>query len=205
MKKLSNNSFTQVNIIGPMNCPNILDNKDTFYIFVDGGTEKLNEIKPSNFISVGDNDSSDKKHDFTYPQKKDRSDLYLAFTHCPLVKEIRMYGFLGGRKDHEIFNLGESYNYLKNNKKCSKISFYDEKKIKQVTIINSHKSEISYCGSFSITSLENQLINIDGDIEYKGDYNLIPLSSQGLSNYSKGRITINSQAPLIIYFNHDLL
>ncbi|MFI5391452.1 MAG: hypothetical protein ACHQYQ_08830, partial [Bacteriovoracales bacterium] len=78
-------------------------------------------------ISVGDGDSSNFPMDFNLPEEKDYSDLKFALDLIPPnVEKINLWGFLGGRRDHEIINFGEVNNWLLKSK--NNVVFLFEKK-----------------------------------------------------------------------------
>src|SRR4051794_25182624 len=92
-------------------------------VYVDGGTRFRNEggwaaghgghsAFPT--VSVGDGDSSGGSLDELLPSEKDYSDLAFVLRSLPAsVNEVTLLGFLGGRRDHELANLGEVNEYLK--------------------------------------------------------------------------------------------
>ena len=80
-------------------------------LFIDGGSRFRNSPEG---LSLGDNDSSIGELDILLSPDKDFSDLSYALRNIPShYKEIHLQGFLGGRKDHEIINMGEVQNFLK--------------------------------------------------------------------------------------------
>src|SRR3982750_1407403 len=105
-------SQSQISVVGPM--LNRVFTPSAPTIFVDGGTqfrpvgEKNNPIR----ISVGDGDSGGINLDVLLPKEKDYSDLAFVLSNLPpTVRHVELIGFLGGRRDHELFNFGEVHKF----------------------------------------------------------------------------------------------
>ncbi|MFG1501280.1 hypothetical protein ABMA70_13820 [Halobacteriovorax sp. XZX-3] len=184
-------------IIGPMalTLPYIINSP---IIYVDGG---LNH-RPSDdhpYLSVGDNDSNTTSDnlDITLDENKDFSDLTYALTLIPdNITEIKLFGFLGGRLDHQMVTLGSIHHFLKERKHQTRCHF--EKKI----IANSSGNfSFTHEGIFSILSLEEQEITISGACDYplNGDKGVKTLSCLTLSNKAYGEVHITSKHPIFVY------
>jgi thiamine pyrophosphokinase len=84
--------------------------KKSLLIAVDGGVDRAFQMKVVPHISIGDWDSikNPKRlknlHHYTLLKNKDQSDLYYALTLVTSfqTKEVRAYGFTGGRSDHQL-------------------------------------------------------------------------------------------------------
>lgn len=171
---------------------------------VDGGanfTERMD-------IWIGDGDSFTQEIKcetiFRFSPQKSHSDLALALTLFSQDSNLTLHawGFLGGRKDHELLNLGEVFHFL-SSKKQSKVIFYDSvsKKITHEILsqgIWSYNKE----ALFSLAAVVPQKIRILGNCDYPlNDETLLPpLSSLGLSNFSRGEFTLHTSGPLMILF-----
>jgi len=175
--------------------------KDAPLLLVDGGADiavKLGLKASRSILTVGDGDSSIEDIDHRFNPEKDFSDLTGALNLVPNdVVELRLFGFLGGRKDHEFINFGELNQYLKNKKVKSKA--YLSQNILALGAgswkINTEK------GVFSLLSLEKGLVSLDGQVRYKVDppREIDVLSSQYLSNYTEGEFTLTTKYPLYLF------
>lgn len=188
------------NIIGPLNprFPSKLENFPC--LTVDGG---------GNFITsdiwIGDRDSAQELKQSTYqfllPQQKDKSDLALGLSLFESPREYRLflYGFHGGRFDHELSNTGEILQFLKQNPRA-RVELRDaESKLRGYYGREVHEHDIQ--GLFSIFTLEPTGLKIEGDCEYQGEkLEFQPLSSHGLSNKGWGKIRILSDVSYIVIY-----
>ncbi|MCB0392242.1 MAG: hypothetical protein KDD58_13200 [Bdellovibrionales bacterium] len=194
LKQFSN--FDKVFLIGPL-----YSKKQIFkepVIYVDRGVNFRNKHKG---LSVGDGDSSPVELDVKLPPKKDYSDLSYALNNLSdNFNKIFLFGFLGGRKDHEIINITEAYLFLRNK---SQIQIYFDS---DVLILSSGEHEIHHHGVFSILTFIENRISLTGHCKYQMDNrDLKPLSSHGLSNESKGLIQLTNSNPLIVFLNSSIL
>lgn len=81
-------------------------------IAVDGGFNNIPQhLKNEHIKIIGDLDSIKREYQgyevIKYPKEKDFSDFELALNYISATyssKEIKVYGFLGGRIDHQLFN-----------------------------------------------------------------------------------------------------
>lgn len=169
-------------------------------LLVDGGFDKCLEhgllAKRSTF-SVGDGDSSKAQLDEKLSPKKDFSDLSYALDLLPhSIKKIILYGFLGGRRDHEISNFGEVHRFLKNKAEQSQVNFSDK-----ILVLSSGKWRLTHFGPFSLMALDRPTVLLTGEIEYQliQKTKLEPMSSLGLSNNSKGEFYLETDGPVFIY------
>ncbi len=186
-------------LIGPLlNSENSLEFEDKV-IFVDGGLNFKDLVKSKEFTSIGDNDSSKTECEIKLNVYKDRSDLHHALYHNPKYQEYDLYGFLGGRLDHEFFNLGECFHFIDHLGHKTKANFYQNEELK-LQILPKGKHSIIINGQFSISSLNHMKIEIAGAAKYKGSFNFSPLSSQGLSNISDGIVKINSDSTFFLFY-----
>jgi thiamine pyrophosphokinase len=194
------NEWTFVGPMGPA-LPDKL--KHLPIIAVDGGAHFHSKLD----IWVGDADSYEKEvvagHIYRHPVEKDQSDLALALS---LFKEPRhfkfhFWGFLGGRKDHELFNLGEALTFLDEQLECQ-IMFYDENGKILFHVLGSGHWKFSYDGLFSLGTLKKTMVRLRGECAYPIEkYQLLnPLSSLGLSNIGKGEMILENDGPVFLYY-----
>lgn len=169
---------------------------DKFHIFVDGGSNYIPD-EMAEFITVGDGDSTKISLDITLPKDKDYSDLRFALNMLPMeTKKIYLYGFLGGRGDHELINFGEVHDFLKNRTDGTMVT-YDRFWV----AYNKGSHTIKINGLFSVIVIEETLLKILGPCQYPlNDFRSVsPLSSFILSNIGRGLITFVSKGPFFIY------
>lgn len=189
LEKFDKNKIT---IVGPLY--SIDDKKRPIKdpcIFVDGGTKFK---KPGVGISIGDGDSFEGKLDIVLPKEKDFSDLSFVLSQIGNYKNISMLGFLGKRVDHQLINLGEIYNFLKN--KTLSTVFFDD----QIIALSQGDFELDINSTFSVISFNDQIMTIDGDCKYKlKDQKISAFSSHGLSNIGFGKIRFLTNNPIFIY------
>jgi thiamine pyrophosphokinase len=190
-------------ILGPMG-PNLpLNLRNKAQMGVDGGAHFSNNL----LAWVGDADSLSFAINagvvFKFPTEKDESDFALALS---LFKESKGYffhlwGFLGGRKDHELFNIGEGLHFLDQHPQ-SQLHFYNNQGLISFMLFGAGLWEFYHQGIFSLGSLKKTSVKMTGDCRYplNSSSTLKPLSSQGLSNVASGKITVETEGPLFIYF-----
>lgn len=197
-------------IVGPMPFPrsalkDFILEADTQLIFIDGGdahSAKFKIAAPKLYkksIRAGDGDSSKKKMNL---KKTSQNISDLAFVLSTLkknqnLKRCLLVGFMGGRLDHQLFNLGEIAHFLKQYSKLSAPLIQMDNKIFFVGT-GIHHALIK--GRFSIASFETGKVKISGECEYvsKKWLTLPALSSRGVRNVGFGNITIETQKPLAI-------
>jgi thiamine pyrophosphokinase len=190
-------------LVGPMGpaVPNDLAQHPL--LVVDGGaghTERMD-------IWIGDGDSyTDKincEHIFSYPPEKSQSDLALALSalNSQHQYKLHLWGFLGGRKDHELFNLGECLSFLADHPE-SQILLYNAESEVSFHLLGEGEWSFEHHGPFSLGSIKNLEVQMTGDCLYplRGPHLLTPLSSLGLSNEGSGRIFLQINGPLFVYF-----
>lgn len=189
-------SYHSLKVIGPMplTVPVIVDGP---VIYVDGG---INHMPQSTHlkISIGDNDSNktNLNLDITLPQEKDYSDLTYVLGLIPShITRLELYGFLGGRLDHQMVALGSIYHFLKGKKQETHCRLENH-----IIAISHGKVSFEHEGIFSVISFEKQTIKIEGKCRYKitTPKQIGPMSCQGLSNVAFGEVAISASAPLFI-------
>ncbi len=171
-------------------------------IFVDGGTQ----VKKKNplHLSVGDGDSAGRRLDVMVDGKKDYSDLKLALSFVPKKKihTLHMVGFLGGRHDHELLNLGEIHHFL-GPKKQWKIHFWTKQKI-TIMGLSRGQYQFNYTGIFSLISFASTKVNLKGKCEYPLKNKILKnVSSLGLSNVAFGKVEVKTQKPVFVFFSKE--
>jgi len=198
VQKLKN--YPVITFIGPLyqKGPESFDHP---HIFVDRGAVFREEFKQKAQegywdLSVGDGDSFPHELDLKLNPHKDFSDLSFALSLLPSgLKELHLRGFLGGRRDHELINLGEVHHALLNNISKAVVSF-DDKILAKREIL-----EVNINGTFSLVVFQETEIKMEGDLKYPlpNFTSLKPFSSHGLSNIGNGLVKINSPGPYFIF------
>lgn len=180
-------------------------------VFIDGGA--VHEKKFSKFIKkrsltpqyYGDGDSS-KKVMGHKKESQNLSDLAYYLESCALKKSHNTYkdyvflGFLGGRIDHELINIGEIFRFMNffSTKNAPKVSMEDK-----IEFFTKGHIETEIHGVFSVACLNKSSFKISGKCLYKtkGAIILEGLSSRGLSNIGSGVVKIDSTTPIAVFKN----
>ncbi len=170
---------------------------------VDGG----GDFAASALIWVGDQDSLagevQAEFIFRHPPEKDQSDLALAlqlFT-APLRYKFHFWGLLGGRRDHELFNLGEALRFLEAHDE-SQILLYGEGGKINYHLLGAGRWSFTHQGLFSLGTLRKTEVLLKGACRYAlgTPVTLRPLSSTGLSNEARGTVHVENRGPVFVYF-----
>ena len=168
-------------------------------IWVDGGVNHRNADSPHRGIAVGDGDSAAGDLDHALNPRKDYSDLAFVLQkllHCaPAICDITLLGFLGGRRDHELFNLGESHHYLTAAQSPARIRFDNA-----ICAYSKGEWTLSLNGIFSVLVFAAANITLTGACQYPiaSAREIKPVQSVGLSNVGFGKITLRADAPVFI-------
>jgi thiamine pyrophosphokinase len=172
-------------------------------VAVDGGAHFVRTAD----VWIGDGDSCEKilknEHSIHLPEEKDHSDFAgaLGLLCSPHSYKLHLWGFLGGRRDHELFNLGEALNFLQDHM-GSEILFYDSSERVIFHLISEGTWRFHHKGTFSLGVMRKTRVRLTGDVKYRLDLptTLRPLSSLGLSNEGQGEIILETMGPLFLYF-----
>lgn len=164
-------------------------------IFVDSGARLR---KSGEGISVGDGDSFIGTMDVRLNPDKDFSDLAFVLQNIPQAfRTVKLLGFLGGRRDHELFNIGEAHHFLRSRKYPTSIKFDND-----IVGYSSGQWCLERIGGFSVSVVEETRVGIIGDCRYPCPQTtrFMPLSSLGLSNVGSGTLCIKCAGPVFILF-----
>lgn len=188
-----------VELVGPMLGDRHRPHAPTLYI--DGGAQyrSLSDAFPS--FHLGDGDSGEIIPDHLLPGEKDFSDFAYALNLIPAgVSEIKLFGFLGGRRDHEFINIGETLRFLSTRNNPTRVEFWGSKKIEVIGLSHGSWSH-DIRGLFSLVSFNKNLVNLTGECKYKMDpaREMSQVSSLGLSNEGSGPVQIRCSAPVILF------
>lgn len=167
-------------------------------IFVDGGsTRREHNIG----LSVGDGDSFAGELDHKLDTEKDFSDLAFALSLLSHgFHNIEMHGFLGGRRDHELLNLGEVFHFLARRTRPA-TALID----RSVDAFSEGSWQVEVHGTFSLIAFEAATVALSGRCRYQipDGTRIAPVSSFGLSNEGYGLITIKTSSPLFLFRNKE--
>jgi len=177
---------------------------DVKLIFIDGGLVHRKKflvkapLLTKKSQSIGDGDSSHQRMNMLKTDQN-LSDLSYCLNFLSKQKNVGTFmfvGFLGGRIDHQFFNLGEISRFVKKNK--GQVVLED-----RIEFLPKGKNSLEIQGLFSLGSFEDVQIKIDGACLYKSKkwLSLPVLSSRGLSNVGNGKIEIESTSPLAIFYS----
>jgi thiamine pyrophosphokinase len=190
-------------VIGPMGPQLSHDLTAHPILAVDGGASFTSKID----VWTGDQDSLKTNlvcaHQLLLKPNKDFSDLASAFQILSKTKgEIfHLWGFLGGRLDHELFNIGEALRFI-SQRPGQKISFYNYDGKIQVQVFGQGIHQFTRAGTFSVATLAKTKFKLTGQCRYQiTEFTEIsPLSSFGLSNHGDGLMTLESSDPVFVLF-----
>lgn len=172
------------------------DNSQEPVIWVDGGANHRRQGAERMGYSVGDGDSFCGQLDHYLHTDKDQSDLAFVLERLPAhFVEVILLGFLGARRDHELFNLGEVHHFLRAAKQPTRARF------EHGVYAYSRGEWVFEChGVFSLAVLEPTKITLVGACKFQltTPTKIAPLSSLGLSNRGFGTITLNTRAPAFV-------
>jgi thiamine pyrophosphokinase len=199
-------THTEWTLIGPMG-PQLPEWLSTHpRIGVDGGAHFSSNLD----LWVGDADSFTSKvsakHCFQYPKEKSSSDLALAFKlfSSTLPYRLHLWGFLGGREDHQLFNLGEAFTFLQGHP-GAEILLYGPNAEITFHILSQGSWSFDHQGTFSLGALKEVEVGLSGECKYPINFPsmLPPLSSLGLSNEASGTVKLETSGPVFIYFSRQ--
>ena len=183
---------SQLELVGPMSGGEKYQSNAP--IFIDGGA-RWRRASTHGF-AVGDGDSSPTPLDLLLPADKDYSDLRFVLQAIPAnVCKVRLLGFEGGRKDHELINLGECYAFLAERKQPTQMIF-DSPSI----MLTGGTWTLENLSTFSLVAFEPCQPRLQGKCRYHldGQRTLGAFSSLALSNESTGPVFLKCDKPLLI-------
>lgn len=187
MHKYLENFSDSITLVGPF------ASKKNFMepvIFIDSGTQYKTDVG----ISLGDNDSFDGELNIKLNPHKNFSDLAYALKNIPSrFTIINLLGFLGGRRDHELFNLGEVSLFLKQRDMTT--VFFDT----EIIAYSAGKWEFELNQTFSLFSFEENQVTLTGNCKYPLENQKITgYDSFTLSNEANGSIELKNSTPILI-------
>ena len=148
-------------------------------------------------FAVGDGDSSRSELHQYLPVDKDYSDLSYVLGRLPdHFTEVILLGFLGARRDHELFNLGEVHHFLCAAKTPTQVRFE-----RSITAYSTGEWAFEAHSIFSLAVLEPTTVTLAGACKFRltAPTKIAPLTSLGLSNHGFGVITLVTLGPAFIF------
>lgn len=209
------NRATHITVIGPhcQSSPSLKTHSPV--VFIDGGAiffSLHHNNESHNYLFLGDGDSlpdhspvSKESFDILLSAEKDQSDLeYFLNLSMENVEELTLHGFSGGDFDHELSNLGAFFSFLEKpiyQNRALTINVDQKFIFKKSSAGNNQQSRFDFHGGFSLFTLENQPILLNGNLRYQGEFSLARLSSRGLSNSALGIFQIKHSCPVVLIKN----
>lgn len=181
-------------LVGPCEMKGHMGAPEEPVIFVDGGVRHRKE--PIG-VTLGDGDSGLQNLDLMLPAEKNYSDLAYTLGLIPeSCSEARLWGFLGGHRDHEIIGFGEVHHFLEKRIEPMKVSFEGK-----VDGLSAGEWDETVMGPFSILAFRETKLSLSGECDYpfKGPAPFPAMSSRGLSNEGHGRIRIRNDGPVFLF------
>lgn len=188
-------SATRLHIVGPLATPQRLPEP---VLFIDGGCHFR---RGDEGLAIGDGDSYAGAMQVQLDPVKDFSDLAFTLTHINQpYAEIVLSGFLGRRRDHELFNLGESHRFLQARTTPTRLRFDHA-----VLAFSPGRAQFTRVGGFSLAVFADATLQVTGACHYRcpTPINLPSLASHGLSNIGYGIIHSECDQPLFVLFEED--
>jgi len=189
----------QVTLIGPMltRTPRSGRLREPL-VWVDGGADHRAPLfRDAPGVAVGDGDSAKSRLDQYLPQEKDYSDLAFVLRRLPAqYTEVILFGFLGGRRDHELLNFGEAHRFLAGREAPTRLRFDQN-----VRAYSKGEWQLHNHDAFSLAAIEPATVTLTGPCKYPiaEPTRIAPLSSFGLSNRSQGELVLCTDAPVFIF------
>ncbi len=193
-------------VVGPMG-PELPAKYSSFPIIaVDGGANWTSKMD----AWVGDSDSYTSAPAsaviFNLKQEKDESDFSCALKlfDRQVNYTFHLWGFSGGRKDHELFVWGEILSFLDQHPE-SKFILYDKNDRIEGHFLGSGHWRFIHKGSFSLISMRKIRVKLTGDVKYpiRKESWLPALSSWGLSNEGSGEIVLENEGAAFLYYPEE--
>ncbi len=167
-------------------------------IAVDGGIHFA--TNPIMWVGDGDSGEVDSSIPLLKKPSQDETDLHFCLNQIQEWNwnHLHLFGFLGGRKDHEYANLGEVCQALKKRPQ-SRTTFYDENMKPCIDFYASGDHFFTFHGIFSILTFEKTRITLSGECRYPvKEEELAPFSGRGISNVGAGAIQLKTSAPVMV-------
>lgn len=197
------NQHQKLQVIGPMPFDETELDGDCPTICVDGGARHAKNLDTERIYIIGDADSFPDSEQFHHllKQDKDISDLgFILQNLAPEIQKLALFGFTGGRLDHQLFVLGELDQF---SMRTGALLVMDSQFIFPKKVNDNFSFEGSYQGIFSVGTYRATPITLRGNIKYALEAQLMqPHSSQGLSNLASGSFQVFAPDNFWLYFDN---
>jgi thiamine pyrophosphokinase len=157
-------------------------------------------------IILGDADSVLDEHknifDYLFPTQKNFTDFEALIEFLKIhskAKHLHFYGFWGGRFDHQHLIPCQITELLLQCSNLRSAWIYDENNSERLEILSNGNHAFNEQNYFSLISPSAQTMEIQGEVEYQGKFQLSAWSGLGLSNHAKGSWSIQCQLPIWKY------
>jgi thiamine pyrophosphokinase len=186
-------------LVGPMDFDNSAMPADMPHLAVDGGIRHA----PRPLLWLGDGDSGAMPQNIPAFLKPGQDETDLRFCLNGIRgwrwQALHLFGFLGGRKDHELANMGEIHAEMTARPALTSARFHDAAGQPALTFYNKGRHRLELRQRFSLLALEPATVSIDGDCAYPARSLALPvLSGQGVSNIGHGMVAIEADKPFSI-------
>jgi len=168
-------------------------------IAVDGGISFA--VNPVLWAGDGDSGAAPKNVPVIPKQGQDETDLSFCLkgVHGWKWGELHLFGFLGGRRDHELANFGEVNAAMKGRKGFARAVFYGANFSPEAYCFREGAHSLSLNGAFSVFTLSGAEIGISGACRYPADHAYLePLSGRGVSNHGDGLVSFRCGKPFMV-------
>lgn len=166
---------------------------------IDGGIDMMDPSEIHYSIGDGDSAKNGRTLDEQLPVGKDTSDLAMGLQHLPAgLKTIHLWGFWGGRFDHQLCNLGEIQQFLQTH--TAQIFLHNPEGAPMLALPQGEHS-LDLIGTFTLLSLQTCHFTIGGECRYPlaTPTRVLPLSAHTLSNIGAGKVTITCDHAFFCY------
>lgn len=167
-------------------------------IAIDGGIRHA--TNPVLWAGDGDSGAQPKNIPAFVKTNQDETDLRFCLhgIHNWRWRALHLFGFLGGRRDHELANFGEVHAHMKARRNFERAVFYGADNAPAVYVFAEGEHALEVTGRFSVLALEPLEISISGDCAYAAEnLALEPLSGRGVSNTGTGLVRFRAGAPFM--------
>lgn len=114
-------------------------------------------------------------------------------------RELHLFGFLGGRRGHELANFGEIQSEMGTRPGFTRAVFYENALAPAVYFFQEGRHKLAVQGGFSLLSLTPARVRISGACAYATDaIDLRALSGRGVSNSGSGDVVFDSSVPFMV-------
>ena len=189
-------------LVGPLQQSPLLDPpglKDVPQIAIDGGARSA--VNPVLWAGDGDSGNAPEGIPAFTKYSQDITDFRFCLSGIRSWRwnALHLFGFLGGRRDHELACFGEIQAEMKARIPFSRAVFYGSDNLPQVQFFRAGKHSVELRGAFSLLVLETAVVTLSGDCRYKTTATALgSLTGQGISNEASGVVEISATGPFML-------